>query len=574
MRKLFVFALVAMLAAAGLGFAGGEEETSAAAAMSDGGPVYGGTFTLAPRWGNKPGSPDPADGNLGRTWYHELIQETPMIGDFDTYGPRGSGDFDFKLIGAIPMKYIKGNLIDSWEVDQSKITWRVKSGIYWAPTEAQSAWMDAREFTAEDLAADLRHWATGPEGARLLANKDANIYAEGDTVIIEFAAFDFILNATLGLSRAGFVGPPEMLEDGRIARWEDQVGTGPFMFAEYVPDQFFRMVKNPNYRGTTMVDGEEYQLPFLDEFIIPLANDESFEEAALRTGIADGGPSVYGTHWETLDRTAPDLIQDRLPISFGGTFAFNTEKPPFDNRDVRRAMMVGTDLTGFQKLRQAGDLELPTHWFPVDPIMPSYTPMDELPEETRMLYDYDPEKAKQMLADAGYPNGFTIDYTTLGWPEFMTDGALLKDQWEKIGVTVNLQGFEAAVWSAHARERTYTGSVRQGHCGGCPMTVLPRFTTGHTRNYTDWSDPHFDAIVEKLVKELDPDTRNELIKEASIYLLNEVIAVPQAVKVQGRFWWPWIQNYYGETYLASTNTWLEPSAWVWIDQNLKKEMGY
>lgn len=78
-----------------------------------------------------------------------------MIGDFDTYGPRGSGDFDFKLIGAIPMKYIKGNLIDSWEVDQSKITWRVKSGIYWAPTEAQSAWMDAREFTAEDLAADL-----------------------------------------------------------------------------------------------------------------------------------------------------------------------------------------------------------------------------------------------------------------------------------------------------------------------------------------------------------------------------------------------------------------------------------
>ena len=164
-------------------------------------------------------------------------------------------------------------------------------------------------------------------------------------------------------------------------------------------------------------------------------------------------------------------------------------------------MMVGTDLTGFQKLRQAGDLELPTHWFPVDPIMPSHTPMDELPEETRMLYDYNPEKAKQMLADAGYPNGFTIDYTTIGWPEFMTDGALLKDQWEKIGVTVNLQGFEIAVWSGNARERTYNGAIRQGHCGGCPVTTLPRFTTGHTRNYTDWSDPHFDAMVEELVKE-------------------------------------------------------------------------
>ena len=156
----------------------------------------------------------------------------------------------------------------------------------------------------------------------------------------------------------------------------------------------------------------------------------------------------------------------------------------------------------------------------------------------------------------------------------MTDGALLKDQWEKIGVTVDLKGFEAAVWSAHARERTYTGSIRQGHCGGCPLSALPQRTTGHTRNYSDWSDPHFDELVDQLVKELDPDKRNELIKEASVYLLNEAIAIPQAVKVQGRFWWPWINNYYGETYIASTNTWLEPSAWVWIDRNLKKEMGY
>ena len=175
-----------------------------------------------------------------------------MIGDFDTYGPRGSGDFDFKLIGAIPMKYIKGNLIDSWEVDQSKITWRVKSGIYWAPTEAQSAWMDAREFTAEDLAVRPAPLGDRPRGRAPAGQQGRqHLRAKATTVIIEFAAFDFILNATLGLSRAGFVGPPEMLEDGRIARWEDQVGTGPFMFAEYVPDQFFRMVKNPNYRGTT-----------------------------------------------------------------------------------------------------------------------------------------------------------------------------------------------------------------------------------------------------------------------------------------------------------------------------------
>ena len=355
---------------------------------------------------------------------------------------------------------------------------------------------------------------------------------------------------------------------------ENQVGTGPFLFAGYEIDSHVTYERNPNYWDTTTIEGQEYQLPFVDKVIVPIIADEASMVAALRTGKADMASSVFAVHWQTLDETAPELLSHRFPISFGSTAYLKTTEPPFDNRDVRRAMMVGTDLTGFQKLRQAGDLELPTHWFPVDPIMPSHTPMDELPEETRMLYDYNPEKAKQMLADAGYPNGFTIDYTTIGWPEFMTDGALLKDQWEKIGVTVNLQGFEIAVWSGHARERTYNGAIRQGHCGGCPVTTLPRFTTGHTRNYTDWSDPQFDAMVEELVKELDPAKRNDMIKAASIYLLNEAIAIPQAVKVQGRFWWPWIQNYYGESYIASTNTWLEASGWVWIDQNMKKEMGY
>ena len=574
MRKLFVFALVTMLVAAGLGFAGGEEETSAAAAMSDGGPIYGGTFTLAPRWGNKPGSPDPADGQGGRTWYHELIQETPMIGDFDTFGPRGSGEWDFKLIGAIPMKYIKGNLIENWEVDQSKITWTVKRGIYWAPTEAQSAWMDAREFTAEDLAADLRHWATGPEGARLLANKDANIYAQGDDVIIEFVEFDFILNATLGLSRPGFVGAPEMLEDGRIARWEDQVGTGPFMFAEYVPDQFFRMVKNPNYRGTTMVDGEEYQLPFLDEFIIPLANDESFEEAALRTGIADGGPSVYGTHWDTLDRTAPDLIQDRLPISFGGTFAFNTSKPPFDNRDVRRALLVGTNLDDFAAQRGAKGVDLPEHWWPIYPSLASYTPQSELPPETAMLYEYDPEKAKQMLADAGYPDGFTVNFYTGNWNTILQQAAIMKDQWAKMGVEFNIVVNDAATHRQAVEERAYD-MTRMGYGSGNPVRDMPNnWASWGTRNQYEFNDPKFDELARAMQAEMDADKRDAIIKEAAVHILNEVPAIPLAVKAISQAWWPWVKNYYGEFRWINDDTYVMPWGWAWIDPSIKQEMGF
>ena len=129
MRKFLLVALVLALAAT-MSFAAGEEETSAGdAMMSDGEPVYGGTFTLTPRAGNKPVSPDPADQNGGRTWYTSLIQETPMIGDFEKYGPRGSGEWDFKLIGAIPERYWKGLLITDWQVTPTEITWTVREGI-------------------------------------------------------------------------------------------------------------------------------------------------------------------------------------------------------------------------------------------------------------------------------------------------------------------------------------------------------------------------------------------------------------------------------------------------------------
>ena len=188
MKKLMLLVLMLALATT-MAFAAGEDEASAPAAMAaDGEPTYGGTFTIAPRAGNKPGSPDPADQNGGRTWYTSLIQETPMIGDFEKYGPRGSNDWDFKLIGAIPEKYWKGLLITDWEVTPTEITWTVREGINWAPNEQQKAWMSVRELTAADIVSDLLHWKNGPEGASW-TNKVQDIRAVGNQVIIEFATF-------------------------------------------------------------------------------------------------------------------------------------------------------------------------------------------------------------------------------------------------------------------------------------------------------------------------------------------------------------------------------------------------
>lgn len=156
----------------------------------------------------------------------------------------------------------------------------------------------------------------------------------------------------------------------------------------------------------------------------------------------------------------------------------------------------------------------------------------------------------------------------------MTDAALLKDQWAKIGVELQIMGYEIPVWQTHARERSYIGAIRWGHYGGCMLRELTRRTTGNDTYHSQWSDPKYDAMIEKMLTELDPEKRTQIAKEAVVYLLNEAIAIPQAVKVQGRFWRPWVKNYYGESYLGSVNIWLAPAKGSWIDQDLKREMGY
>ena len=91
------------------------------------------------------------------------------------------------------------------------------------------------------------------------------------------------------------------------------------MFGAYEINSHMTYERNPNYWDQTTIDGEQYQLPFVDKVIVPIIADEASMVAALRTGKADMASSVFAVHWKTLDETAPELNSHRFPISFGST---------------------------------------------------------------------------------------------------------------------------------------------------------------------------------------------------------------------------------------------------------------
>ena len=556
------FCLIATLSLASIGVAVPGEQ-----------PQYGGKLTYVDWFSNvDPGNPDIGDGGWYPTQWLGNIQERPLVGDFETYGPRGTGEYPFQLDVYIPEQYLKGNLLESWEITPKKLIWNVRPGIIWQGLNQGRRVMKDRELTAADVVADLLYFKAAP-GGKLFSGMAGDIYKTGRySLVIEFKkGLDIYMMYVVGQEDRSQISPPEI--EGSSS-WADQVGTGPFMLKEYVVGSHMTYERNPNYWAKTTVDGVEYNLPFLDEVVWPIIPDESTRIAALRSGRIDYYDRMPSSFWGNLDKTAPKLESARSFGSGADVVILRTTTPPFDNLEVRRAMTVATDMKAFADLHHVGSL--PKHTYPIHPDNPDvYTPLKELPEKIRILYDYNPEKAKQMLKDAGYPNGFTIQHQTRSIPEWQDRAALLKDMWSKVGVTVEINVVDDTTFYSYDKswyKKKNLNTRQHGLELADPVSVI-RMATGHHFNFPEWSNKSFDKLSKKIVAEIDFSKRNKLVKEASLIMLDETIYIPLAFTPQASFWWPWIKNYYAEINIEDQQ--LDPViARVWIDQALKAKMGY
>ena len=553
-------------------FAAGTSDTTTETATVDEAksPQYGGTFTYYGFANNDPPSPDIADGQYFATRWIAPIAEKILVGGIETYGPMGTDEYGFRAVSYIPDAYLEGKLIESWEITPDKVYWHVRQGIHWAADNVD--FMENREMTGEDVALDLISFWKSAWGGRF-DGMIADVRTEGKyTVVIEFENYSHNFMYFAGYEDRAYVTPPEVLENNP-EKWGNQVGTGAWMFEEWVVGSHMSYVRNPNYWDSTTIDGVEYKMPFIDRVVLPIIPDTSTQIAALRTGKLDMHHGVPTNQQASLERTTPNLLS---AIVTSGVTQINLKcsVPPFDNVDVRRAMMVGTDIAAFKRLAQMEDQ--PTHSYPANPYDPSiYTPLDELPEETQMLYDYDPEKAMKMLADAGYPDGLEIEFWAESTPTAQDYASLLKDVWAKIGVEVTIVTHDGVTLHQYRTTGTYNDTISNGMPISNPLPIVTAFAkTGGTWNYGLYSNSTVDDLADKIGKELDVQTKNSMYKEAFQIILDEVASIPTNLGVGKFYWWPWLRNYSGEYAIDDDSGFFAVLPYIWLDQDLKTEMGY
>jgi peptide/nickel transport system substrate-binding protein len=315
---------------------------------------------------------------------------------------------------------------------------------------------------------------------------------------------------------------------------------------------------------------------------LPVIADPATQVSALKTGVVDHARSVPKAYWDMLDRTAPELKKTEFEGSSATGIWFRSDMPPFDDVNVRRAMMIGTNI---EEHRRLAEISGPLHWFPMGLADPHTFQPEELPEDVRSLYEYDPELAKQMLTDAlGPPDADGIFFKTKAMAnnaraDWLDLAALIKDQWAKIGVEVEIDSREAvAYWKAiyPTPTPTYTGVAAVLGTGWYdPLIILGmHFQTGGGLNYGAYSDPELDEQMGKINLEVDPVERTRLVKEASLTALRKVPLVPLYLAENRCTWWPWVKNYYGEVYPQDDACVAMLTYYMWLDQDLKTDMGY
>ncbi len=577
----FLLAASLVLASCAEEIPGEQEEEEEEEEPAVGEPQYGGTLTWGTLWIMRDETyvNFTPERDVHRSWHHPYLE--PLVrADVDKYGRKGTNECSFLTNSYIDEAFTGGGITESWEwaPDASSLTFHLRPGVMW--TGNPNIPMEPRELTADDIVFYFEHYMVNPEWLNRGAYDYIDSATATDRYTVVLGTNRYYSDWYYAFSATVTPFPPEFFEPGvNEDDWRNRVGTGPFILTDYVPNSYFKYKANPLFYETTTIDGKEYPLPFVEELIEPVIIDTSTQIAALRTGTLEHHSFVSAEYAATLDETCPGILKVLHNDDESQKITMNCGKPPFNDVNVRRAMWIATDLEAINDAVYFGVGEI--HNQPVNPMSGTYIPLEELPAEARELYEYDPDKAKKMLADAGYPEGFPVEVAyTAARPDQEDMISLLQKQWALVGVElIPKPGDYSAVIVPIFRDSgidDYDGMYMYGWGNDPPLCTMnnnsPRILPfrNHARYYGDewWIEN-----MEKIYVTLDPAEYAALHRELSIYYVNLALCIVMPQPPVYTYWWPWLKNYRGELNAAHRNE-MPFIARTWIDQELKAEMGY
>jgi peptide/nickel transport system substrate-binding protein len=502
---------VVMLSACGSAGSGGQSTSGPAAAVPNRGfedaskdqSGSGGTLIIGMSASNIPIPNTPPDNGFeGRRWVGYQIYDGLM-------------NWDLAQGETVPQP--KPALAERYTVGEDKLTWtfNLRRGV---------KFHDGTDFNAEAVVFNLDRimnrdfqwfdpdlFTPNVGQTQLIAG-----YRAVDPYTVEIktkSPYSFFLYDAAYIT---FASPAQVRRLGNKEYIKQPVGTGPFRVDKYVDGEVMELVPNKDYWG---------QKPKIDRIILRPMPDPATRLAALQSGQVHWAEVPPPDSKKMLEATGFNISLKQYPHAI--IFPLNVRDKPFDNPKVREALQYAIDREGVCT-NLLGGLCVPASQL-------MYKGHPWYNEAQGDKYKYDPQKARQLLAEAGYPNGFraTIPYTTGGsgnmWPTMMEK---LQQDLRQVGVELQIEPMEwntlistSRLGFADAGNRAKYQAMWSSPATNAPVALLTyaswRIPPMGCCNASTWTSADYDRLMNEAMAEFDQKKQDELLNRAMGLMASE-----------------------------------------------------
>ncbi len=470
-------------------------------------PILVASVAAGPASAQKPGgilrmySPDsPASMSI-----HEeatFVAEGPMMGVFNNLVL-----FD---------QHVKQNSLDSIVPDLAKSwSWNEEGTELTMPLRDGVSWHDGKPFTAKDVQCtfDLltgkssEKLRVNPRGKSWYRNLDA-VTTNGDyevTFHLKRPQPAFLMAIAGGFSPIYpcHIAPRDMRSH--------PVGTGPFKFVEFKPNERIKVTRNPDYWKADR--------PYLDGIEYTIIKNLSTATLAFVAGKFDMTfpYSLEVPLLRDVKSQMPEAICELVPIGISRTLLINPGMPPFENPDMRRAMALSLDRAAFINIITEGHGDIGGAMQP-----PPEGPWGMPPDQLKTLPGYDPDvqnnraEARRLMGKLGYgpANRVKLKLSVRDLPFLRDPAVILIDQLKEVYIDGELETIDTTNWLPKLLRKDYIVALNGQGSGVDPdLSLNTVYRCGGELNYNGYCSPEVDQLIDRQSGEADTQKRKQLLWE-------------------------------------------------------------
>ena len=446
-------------------------------------------------------SPPPVSGG-------KLVYAIP--GSPDTLDPQAtSGTLTFQYIKSAYDTLLepdeRGNLVpalaESWEVSsvENTLTFHLRPGI---------TFHNGDPLTAEDVKATferiLAPESTSPHKPEFKFVKEIQVL-DGLTVRFALEKIYAPLMATLASGWSAIL-PKQAIESGHDFSTHP-LGTGPFMFQEWIRDDHLTYTRFPHYW--------QQGKPYLDEIEFKVVIDATVQLQGLLVGEFDVIQSLEMHNVPKIEEN-PETKLFTYSTALALVVAMNHDRPPLDNVLVRKAICHAIDRQALLDIAYTGGA-----------IIGSFLDVGSLYYvDYSDMYPYNPQRARELLAEAGYGQGFSL---TLKLPQNYTPhvnaGSMVQNMLKQVGINAEIQLIDWATWLSNVyRGRDFDMTII-GHTGKLdPNGRLAGFGDPE-QNYINYNNPQVAQLISEAAVTADPEQRKNMYAQVQQLMAEDAMMV-------------------------------------------------